>query len=267
MSLEFHEAANIFPLDDENLSDLAKDIRAHGQQVPIELLNGKIIDGRRRYKACQLIGVEPKTRKVSPSDPVAYVLSLNLHRRQLSPSQRAMVGAKAREFYDRQAKERMSAGGGDKKSKAAKSGVVNVSPPIVEPTKSRDAAGKVVNVSGTLIDRAREVIEKTVPEVAKAVEEGRLSVTKGADLVGEPEEVQRRVASEATASGSRQRPPKEVPAEGQPDPDNNPEDRKSRGKGIAIANEAINCLIRIPKDDGLRLQGFKLVTDWIKRNK
>jgi hypothetical protein len=42
--------------------------------------------------------------------------------------------------------------------------------------------------------------------------------------------------------------------------------RKVRGKGIFLAHEAINSLIRIPKNDTLRRRGFQLVTDWIERN-
>ena len=37
--------------------------------------------------------------------------------------------------------------------------------------------------------------------------------------------------------------------------------------GVVRANEAINCLIRIPKNDALRKRGFQIVTDWIRRNK
>jgi hypothetical protein len=40
-----------------------------------------------------------------------------------------------------------------------------------------------------------------------------------------------------------------------------------RGVGVTRANEAINCLIRIPKNDALRKRGFQIVTDWIKANK
>jgi len=61
---------------------------------------------------------------------------LNLHRRHLIPSQAAMCAARAREIYDRQAKERMSEGGKHK-------GVENLPP--LEPTKARDAAGKALN--------------------------------------------------------------------------------------------------------------------------
>ena len=51
MSFEFHEAANIFPIDQENIQSLAEDIKKNGQQIPIELLDGKILDGRRRSMA------------------------------------------------------------------------------------------------------------------------------------------------------------------------------------------------------------------------
>ena len=68
--MDIHEAANIFPLDEEHLGDLAAAIKAHGQQVPIELLDGKVIDGRRRLRACELAGVRPKTRTVETSDPI-----------------------------------------------------------------------------------------------------------------------------------------------------------------------------------------------------
>ena len=59
-------------------------------------------------------------------------------------------------------------------------------------------------------------------------------------------------------------PPAAAHTDAEPDPENNPEDRKVRGKGIMLANEAINCLTRIPQDDALRKRAGQLVTDWIK---
>lgn len=64
----------------------------------------------------------------------------NLHRRQLTPSQRSMVAAKFRKYYDDQAKERQRAAGGDHSKKA----VVEKLPQA----KARDAAGKDFGVSG-----------------------------------------------------------------------------------------------------------------------
>ena len=41
---------------------------------------------------------------------------------------------------------------------------------------------------------------------------------------------------------------------------------KVKGVGVYRAHEAINSLTRIPKNDALRKQGFRLVTDFIRRN-
>jgi hypothetical protein len=77
-----------------------------------------------------------------------------------------VVGAKARELFDKLAKERHAAlSGRPSKDK----------PPITLPEVSRgdarDAAGKAVGVSGSLIDHATKVLGKGTPELAKAVEE------------------------------------------------------------------------------------------------
>jgi len=78
----------------------------------IETLDGKVIDGRRRLKACEMAGVEPRFRGIITSDPITYVLSKQ-NRRDLTPSQRAMCGARAVELRKRleeEAKERQREG-------------------------------------------------------------------------------------------------------------------------------------------------------------
>lgn len=260
--MDVHEAANIFPIDEEHIAELGRDIAANGQIIPIELCDGKVIDGRRRLRACELAGVEPRFTNVSPPDPVAYVLSLNLHRRQLTASQRSMVAARARDIYDRQAKERQQAATvkGNKTRHGIEMPVVENLPPLATPEKARDAAGKAVGVSGKLVDSATKVIEKAVPELAAAVDEGRMSVSAAAEIADEPPEVQKQVAREAKFSGGRYRKP--VVKSEEPEPTG-----EIKGKGVIIANEAINCLARIPKNDALRKRGFQIVMDWIKANK
>jgi ParB-like chromosome segregation protein Spo0J len=92
--LQFHELAKIFPLMDEaRFDELVEDIRTNGLIDPIDLYEGKVLDGRNRYRACLLAGVSPRCYEYTGDDPLQYVLSKNLNRRHLDESQRAMVAA------------------------------------------------------------------------------------------------------------------------------------------------------------------------------
>src|SRR5262249_54580642 len=92
--LEYHPFAEVFPLlEGETFDALVKDIEARDLQEPICVYEGKILDGRNRYRACQILGREPKVQDYGGDDPVGFVLSANLHRRHLNESQRAMVAA------------------------------------------------------------------------------------------------------------------------------------------------------------------------------
>jgi ParB-like chromosome segregation protein Spo0J len=92
---EFHPLANIFPMiTGKAFAELVEDIRANGLREKIVLFDGKIGDGRNRYKACLKAGVEPVFETYEGDDPLAYVLSANLHRRHLDDGQRSMVAAK-----------------------------------------------------------------------------------------------------------------------------------------------------------------------------
>jgi ParB-like chromosome segregation protein Spo0J len=190
--MKYHEAANIFPLMDENeLRTLAEDIGLRGQLVPIELYDGMIIDGRNRWAACQFAGIEPLTVEVNPKDPVAYVLSLNLHRRHLDETQRAMVGGRAKGVYERQAKERLNTKGGH-------SGRAN----CPEATgRSRDKAGEAAGVSGKSVERAAKVLASGSKELIAACDRGEVAVSAAAKIAELPKARQNEIISKAKDEG------------------------------------------------------------------
>jgi hypothetical protein len=82
-----------------------------------------------------------------------------------------MVGARARDYYDREAKERRLA---NLKKGSAPDPVV---PSDRETGDARDIAGKAVKVSGTSIDAATKVLKFGTPEQIAAVDQGKVKVT------------------------------------------------------------------------------------------
>jgi len=90
-----------------------------------------------------------------------------------------MIGARARGIYDQEAKRRMLAGKkitGNPPDNCPEGSNVPVNCPEAKTQDSRDAVAAVVGVSGKSIDRATKVIKYGVPELVKAVDEGRIAV-------------------------------------------------------------------------------------------
>lgn len=262
-NLQYHEAANIFPMmDDAAFREFKEDIKANGLIHPVELLDGKIIDGRNRYLACLELGIKCAAVAKNIDDPVAYVLSQNLHRRQLTASQRSMIADKVRGFHEDAAKRRMQAGGGDHRSKNAKSGK-EILPYPVEKGQARDTAGKSVGVSGKMVDLAHKVREKGTLELAKAVEEGRMSVTAAAELADEPADVQKEAAQAAKASGGRYRNPRPSPK----GTDGRPVGGQIATEAMQIVTIVISQMTRIRKDDPKRQSAFDKIIKWIEKNR
>ena len=93
--MEFHDVAALFPLmNTEEFHGLVADIKANGLREAIWLYEGKILDGRNRYRACLEAGVAPRYRTYTGDEPTSFVLSLNLHRRHLTYDQRVGLALK-----------------------------------------------------------------------------------------------------------------------------------------------------------------------------
>jgi N6-adenosine-specific RNA methylase IME4 len=110
--LQNHPAADTFPMmEGVRFDELKADIQAQGQLEPITVCDGMILDGRNRYRACIVLGIEPKTRTYE-GNPWAYAWSLNGNRRDLADMQRAackILCDKGSEEYAKRNKERKTA--------------------------------------------------------------------------------------------------------------------------------------------------------------
>lgn len=189
---EVHPAADLFPLmTGEELSGLVADISENGQREPITIWNGKLVDGRNRAAACEQLGIEPDACELdSETDPIKWVLSHNLHRRHLTPSQKAQVAVKLKKLLEPEAKEKQRANGGDRKSQKAKKSNAEKLPQAKRAPDSRTQAASMLGISGKLVDAAEKVEKKGTPELNQAVASGKVSVTKAAKIADAPKEKQ-----------------------------------------------------------------------------
>lgn len=254
--IAFHLAASIFPMiEGEEFDALVEDIRMNGQRETIKLLDGAILDGRNRYRACLIAKRPPRYQTIETDDPVGYAISMNKIRRQLTHAQSALVGARAKEVFEKLAKERQRGGQGGKLL------VENV--PEAN-SRSRDMAGKAVGVSGKSIDHATKVLEKGVPELVEAVEGNRIAISAAAIVASKPAEVQREILTKPNLKrGIRETVKKEVPVE-KPKPSTGKQAFKTEATtALQFAVMAISQLERIQLDDPKRDEAFDRVESWL----
>src|SRR2546430_13784104 len=113
--LQFHSFADLFPLMEGNeFEELVADIKANGLREKIDLYQGKIVEGRNRYRALQRLGIDPSAdqkqyfrqaiyahsaggenaphEQDNDARVRAYIISKNIHRR----SEERRVGKECR---------------------------------------------------------------------------------------------------------------------------------------------------------------------------
>lgn len=169
--MKFHPYSEIFPLiEGAEFDALVADIKAHGLREKIWMFEGKILDGRNRFLACQKAKVRPLTRKFTGKDAKAFVISANIHRRHLSESQRAMAAAKLTGLPH----------GGDRRSDQA----ANL------PVETQASAAEKLKVSERSVRSAKQVLDKGSKALRDAVEAGEVPISKAAAVVDLPKSEQ-----------------------------------------------------------------------------
>lgn len=166
MEIELHPLCTLFPrMSGGEFASLASDIKANGLRNPITLLDGMILDGGNRYRACLEAGIDPVFARFEGGNIVSFVLSANLHRRHMSAGQQAAIVASAQDWSKSQTV------GGDRKSEDAK---IKVQDCTLVTSEQRAAA------SGASLRTQKDAdkVAKASPELAKQVAHGEISLPK-----------------------------------------------------------------------------------------
>lgn len=191
-ALQPHPFAEFLPMiaTRHEVEALKEGIRKHGLLEPITIHDGMILDGRNRHRAiCELVDYDKNfnyEEKVKfapvPEDftPEQYVITRNLHRRNLNESQRALFAGlmllafKIDKTLSKEEKAKLPKG------------------------NKTDHFGKIFNVSGSSVKSAQIVIKDGPPIVKKFVQKGVLRLSLAKKIAELTIEEQKQLVAEAT---------------------------------------------------------------------
>jgi hypothetical protein len=173
--MKHHPIADVWPMmEEDKLAELADDIRKNGQLVPVWLYEGKILDGRNRWAACQIAGVEPRTKEYTGDEPTAFAVAMNDRRRHMNKGALAAVAAELEPFFAADAKRRQKHHGGTAPGKP------KTLPEKVPEVKkgdgdARKAAAVSVGVNDRYVSDAKKV-KQEAPEVFERLKAGKITL-------------------------------------------------------------------------------------------
>jgi hypothetical protein len=158
---ELHPLCTFFPrLEGAEFEALRADIQANGLRQPIVLHQGLILDGGNRFRACVEAGVRPRFVEFSGEGGLAaFVLSANLHRRHMTPGQRAAIVASARDWEQAQSVGRPE-----------KSAPGSTVPPDTTRARALQADASVST------QRRADAVARAAPELAHQVAQGKTTL-------------------------------------------------------------------------------------------
>lgn len=284
MAMKVHPAADLFPmLVGVELDRLAESIRINGQIHPVLTWRHPtdglmLIDGRNRVAACEQIGIQARSEEFVGSEKSALdrIVVENLKRRQLKPSQVAMLGPALLPMYEAAAKRaqeaarqrsaetviRRSANGGSKPEGLRESSLMpsGGQPPggnrgRQRGPQSRDDVAAALGVTPDYVSNAKAVEKKGIPELGQAVRDGEINVRAASGIARLPKEEQLSALSKHKGKARN-----EEPSEKHNRPPRNPSSG-SVDKGCAALLIATRSMVRpsqCPQIVLLRCETLKL---------
>ena len=246
--------SNLLPIRPQTLKQVTEDMAEKGfdRSKPINVWKAEnvIVDGHTRQKAAIEAGCDVRVcfhDFKDEDEAMEYAIHSQAHRRNLTDADLIRLVA----VLDERRRRGAEPGGRGNQYTAGK----GTSVPLPE-GKSSNRTAELLGTNYKKIERARKVIDYANAtgdtEEKKKIEDGRMSINMGADSV--------RIKAHKAKSGG------ETAQNTRPAPSVNGK-IKADGVGITYANEAIDRLSRIPRDDPHRERGFQIVRDWMKFNR
>ena len=247
IAIEDIEIGSRFRKDAGDVVKLSRSMHKVGLLHPVVITKDKtLIAGLRRLEAARLLGwTEIECTVATAADEAAKQLIAerdeNTCRMDFTPLEAVALG-KALEELERPLAIQRRAEGHKNRGKEP-SGQL---PEDRNKRETRNAVASAVGTSGRTYQRM-----KAVAEAAESDPDTFGQIAEEMDRTGNASKAYKKV--QAIKKGKR------------PVPESN-----GHGKmpvGVIRANEAIDCLLRIPQSDPHRKRGFQIVADWIKTNK
>jgi MT-A70 len=186
--IAFHPAAGIFDLmDGAEFDELVADIKANGLRLPIiSHPDGRILDGRNRYRACLKANVEPEFEEWDGVGLAAdFVWSLNGPRRHLDGGKKQLAAGRYAITREAEAKARQG----------SRTDTSSQNWDEVDFGRSVEKAAEKFDISKNTVSAAVKVLKEGAPELAAVVERGGVSVSAAADVATLPAEEQREIVA------------------------------------------------------------------------
>lgn len=172
MNFELHPLCTLFPrVEGAEFDSLVADIKSNGLREPITLVDGMVLDGGNRYRACLEAGVEPIFSEFGGENIVSFVLSKNLHRRHLSPSQSAAIVASAANWSN------AAIHGGDRSTSAIRSTCSNNEQLHTIASRAKESGASKAT------QRKADAVVKADPELGRKVATGEITLNQATKQV------------------------------------------------------------------------------------
>jgi hypothetical protein len=173
--LQVHPVAEMFPLiEGDDYQSLVEDVKRHGVREPVWLHpDGSIIDGRNRARAAADAGAHLPTRTWDGTGSlVEFVLSLNLHRRHLTSSQKAVLADSIEPMLAAEAKKRQRQGG---EISQQGSQIVDY-PDSSNEGKAAQQAAKLVGTNRQYVADVKKIRQAGRTDIIAQIQSGSLTV-------------------------------------------------------------------------------------------